>query len=158
MTAICSVGQLYNLDAVLPVKFMFRVTGCILQAMYSHTTPIMSIQHLLACSRCQPVFKESVNIMSLQFSWCFIVSKVAFLSSGASTGYLANWLAPGSTSDSVSQSPHLVSVQDRQMMASEGPSSSQGSSARDSGPRIFVGKLVRGTTESDVRDYFSKFG
>ncbi|KAL0047603.1 hypothetical protein WJX82_007628 [Trebouxia sp. C0006] len=77
---------------------------------------------------------------------------------GASTGYLANWLAPGSTSDSVPQSPHLVSVQDRQMMPSEGPSSSQGSSARDAGPRIFVGKLVRGTTESDVRDYFSKFG
>jgi len=87
--------------------------------------------------------------------YCFAV---LFLSSGASTGYLANWLAPGSTSDSVPQSPHLVSVQDRQMMPSEGPSSSQGSSARDAGPRIFVGKLVRGTTESDVRDYFSKFG
>ena len=87
--------------------------------------------------------------------YCF---EVPFFPSGASTGYLANWLAPGSTSDSVPQSPHLVSVQDRQMMPSEGPSSSQGSSARDAGPRIFVGKLVRGTTESDVRDYFSKFG
>ena len=87
--------------------------------------------------------------------YCFAV---LFLFSGAPTGYLANWLAPGSTSDSVPQSPYLVSVQDRQMMPSEGPSSSQGSSARDAGPRIFVGKLVRGTTESDVRDYFSKFG
>ena len=88
----------------------------------------------------------------------FCCFEVLFLSSGVSTGYLANWLAPGSTSDSVPHSPHLVSVQDRQMMPSEGPSSSQGSSARDAGPRIFVGKLVRGTTESDVRDYFSKFG
>ena len=49
-------------------------------------------------------------------------------------------------------------MQDRHLVAGDGPSSSQGSSARDAGPRIFVGKLVRGTTESDVRDYFSKFG
>ena len=88
-------------------------------------------------------------------SYCF---EVPFLSPGASTGYLANWLPPGSTSDSVPQSPHFVSLQDRQMVPSEGPSSSQGSSARDAGPRIFVGKLVRGTTESDVREYFSNFG
>lgn len=46
----------------------------------------------------------------------------------------------------------------RHLMPSDTPASSQGSSARDAGPRIFVGKLVRGTTETDVRDYFSKFG
>ena len=46
----------------------------------------------------------------------------------------------------------------RHLMPSDTPASSQGSSTRDAGPRIFVGKLVRGTTETDVRDYFSKFG
>ncbi len=55
LIAIGSVRQLYNPDAVLPVKVYLQVTGCILQAMYSHTTPITSIQHLLTCSRRQPV-------------------------------------------------------------------------------------------------------
>lgn len=77
---------------------------------------------------------------------------------GLSSGYLSNWLGPGSPPESVPQSPGVMALQDRQLMANDGPASSQGSCARDAGPRIFVGKLVRGTTESDVRDYFSKFG
>ena len=44
------------------------------------------------------------------------------------------------------------------LVPSNASASNQNSAARDAGPRIFVGKLVRGTTETDVRDYFSKFG
>ena len=78
--------------------------------------------------------------------------------SGVSPGYLSSWLGPSKSSESAPQSPSLAAMQDRHLVAGDAPSSSQGSSARDAGPRIFVGKLVRGTTESDVRDYFSKFG
>ena len=46
----------------------------------------------------------------------------------------------------------------RRLQPSDAAASNQASSARDAGPRIFVGKLVRGTTETDVREYFSKFG
>lgn len=46
----------------------------------------------------------------------------------------------------------------RQVVPGNAPASNMSSAARDAGPRIFVGKLVRGTTETDVRDYFSKFG
>ena len=73
-----------------------------------------------------------------------------------SGGYLSSLLAPGSPSVSVPPSPLVAELQDK---AGESFGSSHSSStARDAGPRIFVGKLVRGTTESDVRDYFSKFG
>lgn len=46
----------------------------------------------------------------------------------------------------------------RHPTAHDASGGNQGNAARDAGPRIFVGKLVRGTTETDVRDYFSKFG
>ena len=77
---------------------------------------------------------------------------------GMQSGYLPSWLGPNSSPESVPQSPNHVAMQDRQLANHDGPSGMQGSSARDAGPRIFVGKLVRGTTESDVREYFSKFG
>lgn len=72
-------------------------------------------------------------------------------------GYLSGLLAPSSPSLSVPASPSIMA--DFQDKAGDSfGSSHSGSTARNAGPRIFVGKLVRGTTESDVRDYFSKFG
>ena len=78
---------------------------------------------------------------------------------GLPSGHLSSYLAPGSPSDSISASPTAMALHSRgHLMANDASGSNQGGAARDSGPRIFVGKLVRGTTETDVRDYFSKFG
>lgn len=74
-----------------------------------------------------------------------------------SGAYLPSLLTPGSPSLSVPPSPSLVAELQEKAGDSLGSSHSS-STARDAGPRIFVGKLVRGTTENDVRDYFSKFG
>lgn len=79
------------------------------------------------------------------------------LGSDLSGAYLPSLLTPGSPSLSVPPSPSLVAEFQEKAGDSLGSSHSS-STAREAGPRIFVGKLVRGTTENDVRDYFSKFG
>ena len=78
--------------------------------------------------------------------------------SGLPSGHLSNFLAPGSPSDSISASPTAMELHGRRHLIANDASGSNQGGARDAGPRIFVGKLVRGTTETDVRDYFSKFG
>ena len=80
-------------------------------------------------------------------------------SAGLHSGHLSSFLAPGSPSDSVSASPTAMALHGRgHVIANDACGTTQSGAARDAGPRIFVGKLVRGTTENDVRDYFSKFG
>ena len=79
--------------------------------------------------------------------------------SGMPSGHLSSFLAPDSPSGSISASPNVMELHGRgQLMLNDASGSNQAGAARDAGPRIFVGKLVRGTTETDVRDYFSKFG
>lgn len=78
---------------------------------------------------------------------------------GLPSGHLSSFLAPNSPSDSIPPSPTAMALHRRgHVIASDASGPNQGGAARDAGPRIFVGKLVRGTTEADVRDYFSKFG
>ncbi|KAL3130811.1 hypothetical protein ABBQ38_000147 [Trebouxia sp. C0009 RCD-2024] len=78
---------------------------------------------------------------------------------GLTSGHPSGFQAPSSPSDSMPRSPTAMALQARgHLVSTNASASTQNSSARDAGPRIFVGKLVRGTTETDVREYFSKFG